>query len=104
MYPKLKKSDWESIKQKKPIISAFNALGSLKIYKNTEKTLVCVVVSSKYEKSAVKRNLLKRRVYSLLNLSPLKKGVYIVFPSKNAYKSSFFDIKKLFAELYEKSS
>ncbi len=103
MYPRLTKSGWESLKKEKPTMSAFTSIGSLKVYKSTDKTKISVVVSSKQEKTAVKRNLLKRRGYVVLNKLVLNKGVYIFFPSKKAYNSSFLDIKEAIAVLYEKT-
>ncbi|MCR4334387.1 MAG: ribonuclease P protein component [Patescibacteria group bacterium] len=55
-----------------------------------------VVISKKIEKSAVKRNLLKRRIFSILrdNIPESFNGAIIVFPKKDSNKLSFSDLKK----------
>lgn len=63
-----------------------------------------VVISKKIEKSAVKRNLLKRRIFSILRQEMPKSfnGAVVIFPKKNYKDLSFSDIKKEILSLLQK--
>ncbi len=92
-----------SFPQKKTV---FNNVGTLK-YKNAEEPRFSVVISSKVEKKAVFRNLLKRRIYSVLlpyikESNPKIEGVFYI--SKNASNLSFNDLRKSIYELLKKTT
>lgn len=92
-----------SFPQKKTV---FNNIGTLK-YKNAEKPRFSVVISSKVEKRAVYRNLLKRRIYSVLSLFIKEKDLNIegvFYISKNAVTTSFKDLKEGVYELLQKTT
>src|SRR6185436_2219229 len=59
------------------------------------KSKFSVVVSKKVEKSAVKRNLLRRRCYSILKESEpsLEKGIYLLFLKKDSARASFGELQ-----------
>jgi ribonuclease P protein component len=80
----------------------FNRLGTLKYIENT-KQLCSVVVSSKHEKRAVVRNKLRRRIYSLFELSNLPYTI-VLYASKQSYTMQYDEIKKLFDDLIKKVS
>lgn len=70
-------------------------------------TRVGVVVSKKVEKSAVKRNRIRRRIYEVIRLNfdkiPKKKDyIFIVF-SKDIAKITFLELEKILGELVEQS-
>lgn len=93
---------WETLKDIKGSRSAFNALGTLKYYPK-ETTHLAVVVSSKHEKTAISRNRLKRRVDSIFSKKYLEnKGIFILFPSKQAYNLSYEAVKQYSEELFHK--
>ncbi|MFC1802311.1 ribonuclease P protein component [Patescibacteria group bacterium] len=62
------------------------------------------VVSKKVTKLAVKRNLLRRRGYSVIKDLDIKKGFYcIFFFKKGADKTSFEEIKEEITQLLQKA-
>ncbi len=63
-----------------------------------------VVISKKIEKSAVKRNLLKRRIFSILReeMSKSFNGAVVVFSKKNCRDLPFSSIKKEILSLLQK--
>ncbi|OIO30197.1 hypothetical protein AUJ77_03620 [Candidatus Nomurabacteria bacterium CG1_02_43_90] len=67
-------------------------------YQSTEEHRVAVVVSKKMAKTAVLRNLLRRRSYDAI--SPCLKGssttVVVVFPKKELPSTNFIDLKTEF--------
>lgn len=78
-------------------IIVYNKLGTLKFVKNNQPAL-SVVISSKNEKKAVKRNLLKRRIYKIFADQKVDlRG--ILYVSKNSSNFSFPEIKELFNDL-----
>lgn len=66
-----------------------------------------VVVSKKVEKSAVKRNRIRRRIYEILRLNfdkiPKEKDYLFVVFSKEVMKMPFLELEKLLGELVEQS-
>ncbi len=82
---------------------------SLVFVENKRKfTRFAVVVSKKVEKSAVKRNLIRRRVYEVLrlNLDKIPKErdyVFVVF-SKDLGRMPFRQIEELLGKLVEDSN
>ena len=66
-------------------------------------TRVAVVVSKKVEKTAVKRNRIRRRVYEVVRLNfdkiPKKQDYIFVVYSKEVLKMPFSDLEKLVGEL-----
>ncbi len=87
--------------------TVFNSLGTLKYQNNTKDTRFSVVISSKVEKRATHRNLLKRRLYSILGdflkTNNIKiQGVFYL--SKNSTKFSFEEFKKNIDELLKKAT
>lgn len=70
-------------------------------------TRIAVVVSKKVEKSAVKRNRIRRRVYEALrknfDLIPKKRDYIFVIYDKKAGRMDFAELEKLLGGLVEKS-
>ena len=66
-------------------------------------TRLSVVVSKKVEKSAVRRNRIRRRIYEALRLNmediPKKTDYIFVVYSKDLMKMSFTEVEKLLGEL-----
>ena len=64
---------------------------------------IAVVVSKKIEKSAVKRNKIRRRIYEILRLNlekiPEKTDYIFVVFSKDVEKMSFSELESLLGEL-----
>lgn len=81
---------------------------SLVFTKNTRGfTRFAVVVSKKVEKSAVKRNRIRRRVYEVLrknfDLIPKKTDYIFVVFSNDVLKMEFSELEKVMGELVEQS-
>ncbi|MDO4741768.1 MAG: ribonuclease P protein component [Candidatus Saccharibacteria bacterium] len=82
---------------------------SLVFVENKRKfTRIAVVVSKKVEKTAVKRNRIRRRVYEALrvNFQHIPKGydyVFIIY-SKDVLKMPFGELEGALGELVEKSA
>lgn len=86
--------------------TVFNNLGTLK-YQKSFQNKVSIVVSSKQQKSAVKRNALKRRLYSLFEeyfKNNKNSNAYILYTSKQAQTLDFDEIRTLFYELFKKNT
>lgn len=70
-------------------------------------TRVAVVVSKKVEKSAVKRNRIRRRVYEALRLNfaaiPKKTDYIFVVYTKEIGKMDFEELEKILGKLVEES-
>ena len=70
-------------------------------------TRLAVVVSKKVEKSAVKRNRIRRRVYEALRLNfdyiPKKRDYIFVVYSKDVGRMPFSELEKLLGKLVEDS-
>lgn len=101
---RISKKDFDLIMKKGRI---FNSdLFSLKIFKNVENKgffgyKVSIVVSKKLAKTAVKRNKIRRRVYSVLNKELLKKtknfdnkNLFLIFFAKNGSEKATFEDQK----------
>lgn len=86
--------------------TVFNKLGTLK-YQKSSQNRASVVISSKQQKSAVKRNTLKRRLYSLFE-EYFKKSKdlnnYILYTSKQSQELNFGEIKELFYAFFKKNT
>lgn len=65
---------------------------------------VAVSVSKKVSKSAVRRNKVRRRVYSTVSkiIPGLKKGLYLVVSRPGADKLSFFELETEIRRLFSK--
>lgn len=70
-------------------------------------TRFAVVVSKKVEKSAVRRNKIRRRVYEVLRLNmefiPKERDYVFVVFSKEVMKMSFMELEKILGKLVEES-
>ena len=70
-------------------------------------TRVAVVVSKKVEKTAVRRNRIRRRVYEAIRknfeLVPKRTDYVLVVYSKEVGKMDFSELEKLLGELVEES-
>ena len=108
MIPKkyrISKGFFEEIGKKGRSLSS--AFLSVKYLKNNQKTsLFATVVSKKVSKVSPKRNLVKRRVNSVINKhkSFIKQGFFVVFYIKpGALDRSFDQIKQEILDLLKKS-
>lgn len=94
MIPKknrIKREDFEEITKKGGFLSS--SLFSIRFLKNPEKIRrISVVVSKKVAKTAVKRNLLRRRVYEVIQKMPESPYFSIIFAKKGSEKASFREI------------
>ena len=85
----------------KGIFVVFNQLGTLK-YIPSSSLMFSVVTSSKHEKSAVKRNTLRRRVYTTIgSINPAIKG--ILYVSKQSYGFPYPETVNLLNDLLAKA-
>ena len=103
---RLSRSEIKVFLEKKTIKKVFNSLGTIK-YNNSQENKACVVISSKSEKLAYKRNKLKRIIYNLFSeffKNSQENKEYMFFASKTATKISFEELKTLFYELYKKTT
>ncbi len=70
-------------------------------------TRVAVVVSKKVEKTAVGRNLIRRRVYEAIRVNweymPLKRDYIFVIYDKKVGKMKFAELEKMLGELVAES-
>lgn len=76
------------------------------LYKTTAKTQISVVVSKKTAKTAVARNLLRRRFYSTISplVKRISKGTRLVFyPNTEAIKAPFPTIRAEIEEVFQKN-
>ena len=77
---------WFFTASRKPVFSINKKQFSVKIFeKKVEKPQIAVVVSKKIEKTAVKRNFLKRKTFNLFEkyIKNLPNAVYIVYLKNN---------------------
>lgn len=80
---------------KKPVATVRFLYGSIR--KVGTETGIAVVVSKKVSRTAVKRNLIRRRFYSVLRplvRSGALRGSYILYPNKEAIQASFGDVER----------
>lgn len=98
---RLPRALWDSLRGIQGSQSAFSQYGTLKYYPY-KTTHFSVVVSSKHEKRAVKRNILKRHIYSLFTQKNPISGIYIFFPSKQAYTLSYEALSECIKNLFTK--
>lgn len=97
---RLNRLQFNEIASNKDNLVVYNKLGTLKYIAG--KTALSVVISRKNEKKAVKRNKLRRRVYSIFNAKKMNiRG--ILYVSKSSTYFNFMEIKDLFYELMEKT-
>ena len=103
---RLARSDFGGFLASKDIKSVFNNLGTLK-YKKSDKNQAAIIISSKVEKTAIFRNLARRRIYSLfreLFKNTNEEKQYILYVSKHVSLLNFDQIKSLFYELLKKTT
>lgn len=77
-----------------------NNLFDIKFFQNKEikDNKFAVILSGKTFKTAIERNKIKRRTYSLLEKYEAKKGFFVlIYPKKEIINTKFQDLKK---ELY----
>lgn len=105
---RLNRAQFTDLLNNSEVLTIFNKVGTLKFTKNLYNKGFSVVLSKKNEKSAVKRNLLKRRVFSIIQ-SFLKEYTDfsitgIIYLSKNAYIMEFSSLKTGIYDLLKKTS
>lgn len=98
---RLPRALWDSLRGIQGSQSAFSPYGTLKYYPY-KMAHFSVVTSSKHEKRAINRNTLKRRIYSLFTQKAPLSGIYIFFPSKQAYTLSYEALSESFKGLFAK--
>lgn len=102
---RLDRNSFKSLSESRNINTVFNRIGTLKYVKNTDKYRFSVVISSKKEKIAVKRNKLKRRIYSIFENYYKNNNNFIhgiLFLSKDAYLMEFSSLKTYIYEILDK--
>lgn len=103
---RLSRSDFKEFVDSANSSVVFNNLGTLK-YKKSISNKASIVISSKNEKLAVKRNKLRRRIYVLFQVffkNTTEPGQYILYTSKKTSNLSFDEIKGLFYDLIKKTT
>lgn len=97
---RLNREDFKKTLQNKDLQVVYNRIGTLKyVFKETK--AFSVVTSSKHEKSAVKRNKIRRTMYVLFQkTNPLFRG--ILYTAKDSYGFSHSNLKELFYDLLAK--
>lgn len=98
---RISRRDFKEILENKGVFVVYNRLGTLKYLSKTPYKL-SVVTSSKHEKSAVARNKVRRRIYTLFREAqkPIQ-GVFYV--AKSSYRLPLSDVKRLLYELLTKT-
>lgn len=91
---RLSRIDFTTLLAQKDLQVVFNRIGTIKyrFFQENEGNTpqIAVVSSGKQQKSAVKRNKARRRMYTIVSQSPVFKGVQmIVYLSKNAYDMEY---------------
>lgn len=81
------------------LMVVYNGLGTLKYLSATTRKCA-VITSSKHEKAAVRRNKMRRRIYTLMADFP---GVAIFYASKQSYGMEYSQIKHLWYDLVAKT-
>lgn len=76
-------------------VRVFSPLFSLVLYRKDNDVCASVVVSKKIAKSAVTRNMLRRRIYTLFEpyIKKLKPVMLVLYPKREALTSSFLELK-----------
>ena len=98
---RISRRDFKKILENKGIFVVYNKLGTLK-YLPSQSIMFAVVTSSKHERSAVVRNKVRRRIYSLVQeLKPSIQGVFYV--AKSSYQLSFQETKDLIIDVFTKA-
>lgn len=106
MLPKterLSRAQFSEILENKGFLTIYNRLGTLKYIPSGTKQALSVVTSSKYEKKAVIRNKLRRRLYSLFGKEK-SEIMGIFYTAKGSYTLSYLEIQTLFNELLKKTA
>lgn len=85
------------------IRTVFNKIGTLKFTKNLYYKVFSVVLSKKHQKSAVKRNKIRRQIYAISRLFTPFSFTGVLYLSKNAYIMEFNQLKEYFNELLAKT-
>lgn len=99
---RLTRREITEILSNKGIFVVYNQLGTLK-YNISTKPGLSVVTSGKHEKTAVKRNKIRRRIYTLFRSH--KENIRgVMYISKNSYTLQYSEIQKLFHGLLAKIS
>lgn len=86
--------------------TVYNSLGTLK-YVSSEKLYFSIVISKKHQKSAVKRNILRRQIYSIIAAENSKKPLLIkgiLYLSITAATFSFQDSTRYVQDLLLKTT
>jgi len=98
---RLKRKDFLDFPRNTPQV--YNELGTLK-YTPSSSFGASVITSSKHEKLAVKRNLLRRRIYAILGESPVssKNINLVVYTTKKSYTYSYNELKTILSTLLER--
>lgn len=80
---------------KRPVATVRFLYGSIR--KVGTEAGIAVVVSKKTSRTAVKRNLVRRRFYNILRplvRSGRLRGSYVVYPNKEALEATFADLER----------
>lgn len=110
---RLSRNDFTLFLASKEIKTVFNQLGTLKYKKSPENKAsatagrASIVISSKHEKRAVYRNLLRRRLYTLFTAHfkvAIDHNQYVLYVSKQATSFKYSELKTLFYELLKKTT
>jgi ribonuclease P protein component len=83
----------------------FSQLFSVVFYKGEEEIRMAVVVSKKIAKTAVMRNRIRRKMYSILREGTKrtnKKGTLVIYPKKEALTAKFSVLEKEVVEVIHK--
>ncbi len=106
MFPKEKRLNTALFKEVMTSGKAFHSsFFTLKVLKKDSKSLFSVSVSKKVAKSAVLRNKIRRRIYSVIRSieNKIKDGFYIILIAKEPTKTDFEIIKEEVNNIFVKS-
>lgn len=95
---RLSRREFKEILENKGLFVIFNNIGTLK-YIPSNTTKLSIITSTKHQKSAVKRNTLRRRLYTLFRGMKIQ-GV--LYTAKNAYTLNFEELKRYVYDLSTK--
>lgn len=103
---RLTRAQYAELLSNPEINTVFNRIGTLKFTKNLYNKGFSVVTSKKHEKKAVRRNKVKRQVYTVaqeLFSNPLFSFSGVLYLSKNAYTMEYEIIKNSLYDLFAKT-
>lgn len=98
---RLSRNSFKTLLLDKTLSIVYNKLGTLKWIPGTPH--FSVIVSSRHEKSAVNRNTIRRRLYTIFRQKKPSISA-VLYLSKNSYSLTYEELKKNLHDLFKKCS